>query len=103
VAETKFVIGVAQRSFERVFHRSLLNKLTDAKRHDLELDEIVNIGRRRQFVLHPPSEIVRSQKSFERGGGNRKAIRHFHAVCPQRPQTGDLRPHFRVVFVGQLA
>jgi hypothetical protein len=75
VTETKFVIGVAQRAFERAFHRRLLDELAHAKRRNLELDEVVDIRRGLQFALYLPCEIVPGQKSFERCGGDRKAVR----------------------------
>ena len=102
VTETKFVIRVTQRAFQRALHRRPLDELTHAKRRHLERDEIVGIGRRLQFALHSPTELIPGQKSFERGGGDRKAVRHFDAACPQRSQSSDLGAYFRIVLVGQL-
>jgi hypothetical protein len=102
MTKTKFVIGIAQRAFERAFHRRQFDELAHAKRRNLELDKVVDIGRRFQFALYLPSEVVCGQKSFERHSGDRKAIRHFNAAGPQRPQASDLGAYFRIVLVGQL-
>ena len=101
MTETKFVIGVAQRAFERAFHRRLLDELAYAKRRNLEVDEVVDIQARTPIRALPSVRDRSRPEIFRTQGYNRMVkIAQIAKTClfpSQVEALGSLGPKLATV------